>query len=661
MPPGNGSLRRRAGVVCVQCHLRKVSIHPNLTKHQRQTGACTNCIKTGQTCQRRRGLRQEAKSHRSSSSSALPSLPPIPAVAPETQLESPKSLISIPIPSDEARNHFVGYLAEGSFLSNTCGPEAGGAMHMSGAAADHNLLPPPMVSSSELALPVDSLLNAFIDVYFVNLFPLLPVVDRSDLTGKDRSVLLLQALCVLGSHFRRTPQPSIPSPESFYAKVKTLLDQNYERNPLTTLKALCLIACRSADSPTVVSLDSPWHWLGVAMRYAFSMGLHRESTYHNRPSSGVCRRIWWHLFNQDKLQSLCYGRPPAVRLYEMDVPPPTLEDFSVYSPDNEIFIQRTRLCIILSKVSDAQYGRHQQSLLEEATNIGQYLKKWIEELPDDLRLDRRGEPTVRNPYRRAVSELHVMYFTGIILFYRLVESPQYRLSSLTISAVAASCIVHLMTEIFHRDEVAFLLPINNWYGMVASVPLISAQAKLHKDVAAIRRQELEMLRVVMREMLSTAPSTQLILNNIDRLESLVLGASATTVGNIGSSNNDDDDDGHAYPTQHHHHQQPTTNSLDGMMSWTSGFRPMNPLLLFPWDVAIFPRLTELKDLALEASDDPAMLGGNVASGDGNGELGPTAMLDEFNLNFDFGNVQLDDFPLAFGEPDISSFGQVLLS
>ncbi|KAL2831015.1 fungal-specific transcription factor domain-containing protein [Aspergillus pseudoustus] len=633
MPLGNGngtghpSLRRRAGVVCVQCHLRKIKCD----LQQRQSGSCTNCVKTGQgqACQRRRGLRQEAKTQRGASS--LPNVldPGIHPLAPATQSESPKD----PTASAEARNSFVGYLAEGSFLSNTCGPEAG-AMP---TAADRAGLP---AASSTLALPVDSLLDAFVDEYFVNLFPLLPVVDRSDTIGKERSLLLLQAVCVLGSHFRQNRQPSIPSPESFYAKVKCLLDQHYEKNPLTTLKALCLIACRSADSPTVVSLDGPWHWLGVAMRYAFSMGLHREATYHDRPSAGICRRIWWHLFNQDKLQSLCYGRPPAVRLYEIDTQAPTLGDFSVSSPDNEVFIQRTKLCIILSKVSDAQYGRHQRTLLEEATNIGQYLKEWIEELPDDLRLYRRGEPTVRNPYRRAASELHVMYFTGIILFYRLVESPQYRLTSLKISAVAASCTVHLMTEIFYRNEICLLLPINNWYGMVASVPLISAQAKLAKDTA-VRRQELNMLRVIMREMLPTAPSTQLILNNIDRLESLVLlGASAA---------------GEAYPApQPAAVERPAaTNSLDGM-SWAS-FRPMEPLLLFPFDVAIFPRLTELKDLALEASYDQAIMG-NITPD----ESGPTAMLEEFNLNFDFGNVQMDEFPLAFGEPDMSSFSQVLL-
>jgi hypothetical protein len=335
-----------------------------------------------------------------------------------------------------------------------------------------------------------------------------------------------------------------------------------------------------------------------------------------------------------------------VRLYEIDVEPPTLRDFSIASPDNEVFLQRTKLCILLGKVSDAQYGRHQRSLLEEATNIGQYLKQWIEELPADLRLYRHTDPSVRSPYRRAVSELHVMYFTGIILFYRLVESPQDTLTSLKVSVVAASCIVHLLMEIYYRNEVPLLLPINNWYATVASVPLISAQAKLPED-GAIRREELEMLRLVLREMLPTSPSTQLIMNNIDRMERLVLGAP-----------------GEPGPT--HSRQSPpaverpaTPSSLDGL-SWTQ-FRPLDPSLLFPFDESLFQSLHCLKDLSIEVANYAALPGNMHMSADGEGA--PLSGLEEqhFSFNFDFADVQLDEYSMAFGDAGMASFDQVLLA
>ncbi|KAL3449668.1 hypothetical protein BJX65DRAFT_305692 [Aspergillus insuetus] len=637
MPASNNPpyLRRRAGVVCVQCHIK-------CDLQQRQAGPCTNCNKTGQTCQRRRGLRKEGKPRRYSSPAAQS-----PVVQP--QLESPDNRdtnanTTIPSPT-KPRNQFLGYLAEGSFLSNTCGPEADGVEPVVPALAERALL----VGESALALPASPLLDAFIDAYFVNLFPLLPVVDRSDVTGDDRSILLLQCLSLLGSHFRYRRPPSISSPGCLYAKVKSLLDQNYERDPLTTLKALCLIACRSAESPTVVSLDSPWHWLGVATRYALSMGLHREATYHTEggprlESVGGSGGI--SLYNQDKLQSLCYGRPPAVRLYEIDVEPPTLRDFSIASPDNEVFLQRTKLCILLGKVSDAQYGRHQRSLLEEATNIGQYLKQWIEELPADLRLYPHTDPSVRSPYRRAVSELHVMYFTGIILFYRLVESPQDTFTSLKVSVVAASCIVHLLMEIYYRDEVPLLLPINNWYATVASVPLISAQAKLPED-GAIRREELEMLRLVLREMLPTSPSTQLIMNNIDRMERLVLGAPG--------------EPGPTHPRQPPPAvERPATPSSPDGLSWTQ-FRPLDPSLLFPFDASLFQVLHCLKDLSNEVANYAAPPGSMNMSADGEGATILGLEEQHFSFNFDFADVQLDEYSMAFGDADMASFDQVLLA
>lgn len=323
----------------------------------------------------------------------------------------------------------------------------------------------------------------------------------------------------------------------------------------------------------------------------------------------------------------------------MDVKTPTLNDFSQAHPDNEIFLQRVKLCIVLGKVSDAQYGRQQQSMLEDATNIGEYLKQWIEELPDDLRLYRRDRNDDRAPYRRAVSELHIMYFTGIILFYRLVENRQLGLTPLKISVVAASCIVRLLMEIYYRNEVALLLPINNWYATVASVPLISAQAKLPEEVD-LRREELKMLRLVLREMVTTSPSTVLILSNIDRIERCVLGTSGPvdllphrSLGGV--------------------HVQTGSSNLDNL-PWAQ-FTPIDPLTLFPFPSGLSSsmHLIHPTSVARESQNHPLGPGGISGADEMTGEQGQEEQY--FALNFDFSNVQLDGFPLAFADADISSF------
>lgn len=203
------------------------------------------------------------------------------------------------------QERFLGYLAEESFLSNSCCSEPVDveATERAATEGESNMVP----ANNTLALPPDSLISAFIDAYFANLFPLVPVVDREDVAGDNQSLLLVQCMCLLGSHFRRPRLPSIPSADAFYTRVKDLLNINFEKDSLATLKALCLIACRSAESPTKVSLDSPWHWLGVATRYAFNMGLHREMTYNGRQAAGISRRIWWHLFVGARTSQKAFG------------------------------------------------------------------------------------------------------------------------------------------------------------------------------------------------------------------------------------------------------------------------------------------------------------------------------------------------------------------
>lgn len=598
---------------------------------------------------KRRGLRKEGQ-HNQPAAISTPTIrvPELPEVR-ETE--------PVPHPISNSNKRFVGYLAKESFLSNTCGPDINDAEN----AISQEPYPPTL--SSALTLVPELLLNAFVDSYFYNFFPLVPVVDRSDVIAPHESPLLVQSLCMLGSHYRYPRLPFIPTAETFYNKVKTLLNCKYEKDTLTTLKALSLIGCRSAESPTIVSLDGPWHWLGVATRYALNMGFHRESTYQGQPAAGMSRRIWWHLFvsfcpsisiirtgwannfqNQDKLQSLCYGRPPAIRLHDVDVRLPTLQDFSVSHPDNEVFIQRTKMCIILGKISDAQYGRHQRSICEEATHIGEYLKQWIDELPQDLQLYSVDDPQTRAPYRRAVSELHIMYFTCVILFYRLIESPHLGLTSLKVSTVAASCALQLMKEIYYRNEVICLLPINNWYCMVTSVPLIHAIPKFPEH-AALYKGDLEILRLVLHEMTHTSPSTQLIINNIDRIERSVL---ATPSNELNSRSSLELTNG-------------TSPESRDITLWTR-FRPIEPRLLFPFPSSMSPNMHLLETLDQISTEVDACPAETMESLYGEEQrVREEAEYSAFALNFDFGDVQVDDILLAVSDADIPQFDQTLMS
>ncbi|KAL3485046.1 hypothetical protein BJX62DRAFT_217726 [Aspergillus germanicus] len=79
-------------------------------------------------------------------------------------------------------------------------------------------------------------------------------------------------------------QDSIKFYGAQYDKVKTLIYLNHEADNLAVLKAFSLLTCYSPLSTDQVTLDGPWHWLGMGVRLAIQMGLHKSATYTSKDS-----------------------------------------------------------------------------------------------------------------------------------------------------------------------------------------------------------------------------------------------------------------------------------------------------------------------------------------------------------------------------------------
>jgi len=154
-----------------------------------------------------------------------------------------------------------------------------------------------LLSTDAVALPSQMLIAALTDAYFEHIHLHQPIVDRADFE-RFHSPLLVHSVCMLASAYghRRGGISQLSAAKKYYLKAKLLLATEHERNKLVVLKALCLMTCRSMTEPTVVCLDSLWHWLGVASRFAIHMGLHKEATYSANQDGGTRRRMWWHLF-----------------------------------------------------------------------------------------------------------------------------------------------------------------------------------------------------------------------------------------------------------------------------------------------------------------------------------------------------------------------------
>jgi hypothetical protein len=194
---------------------------------------------------------------------------------------------------------------------------------------------------------------------------------------------------------------------------------------------------------------------------------------------------------------------------------PTLDDFEVQNIQSLVFIEGTKLCTIISRISELQAERRSISSEEHAA-IREALSDWVARLPKDLQpCDAAGR---KNAYCRPASELAIQYFVAIILseFLRHRENPKTQ-RNLIPSLVAASCAAALYDEIHCRDESVFLPHIHGFFCLALALPLIhcAPQSSLKE---ATRKQDLGVLRSVLKEMCDRYGDGKMALRMIDDLE-----------------------------------------------------------------------------------------------------------------------------------------------
>ena len=148
--------------------------------------------------------------------------------------------------------------------------------------------------------------EALLAAYFDYVHPIYPILDwqsfYASFQAKRSSLLLLQCVFFMGSHHceikhlkRATFSNRAEAISAFYRRAEALYNAEAEPDGLKCLQASFLL--QFCWELTQMSKDS-WHWLGICIRLAQSMGLHRKSAHHQMPLSiqKVWKRIWWCLF-----------------------------------------------------------------------------------------------------------------------------------------------------------------------------------------------------------------------------------------------------------------------------------------------------------------------------------------------------------------------------
>lgn len=237
-----------------------------------------------------------------------------------------------------------------------------------------------------------------------------------------------------------------------------------------------------------------WHWMGVAISLAHTIGLHRNpgSTSMSPAKQKLWKRIWWSCFMRDRLIALGMRRPTRIKDEDFDVPMLEESDFELEAlPDDIAVIPRectlmrdvemqrelaimciakAQLCVCISHMLKAQYSvlirdkmkpenttnstmmlfpNKQLDNVESVNEVDHELMAWAESLPTCCQfrtltpLDvKDGKSTVA--IQRTL--LHMVYYTTISALHR----PQF-LPSSPLQAPTTSRQVQDMSRLRVRD------------------------------------------------------------------------------------------------------------------------------------------------------------------------------------------------------------------
>lgn len=229
-----------------------------------------------------------------------------------------------------------------------------------------------------------------------------------------------------------------------------LYDFDYEDDRLIAVQSLLLMTFwheRPEQKDT-------WHWTGVAISMAYTIGLHRSSSVTDMPvrQQRLWRRIWWSCVHRDRQVSLGMRRPIRIKDGTYDVPMLSESDFEIEMiPENEtivssqciflrdlgmqyelatLCVSMARLCICIGNVFKTQLneieGDRQQNTRSSIEAVDEELTAWA----DSLRSNCRYQPPTasdiangRGPIAVQRSFVHMLYHASVLCLHRPKSLP----------------------------------------------------------------------------------------------------------------------------------------------------------------------------------------------------------------------------------------------
>lgn len=179
---------------------------------------------------------------------------------------------------------------------------------------------------------------------------------------------------------------------------------NYEQEKITVIQSALLLGFWFG-----ISYDrmDGWHWTGMAISLAQTMGLHRNPSGASVPEFQHLswKRLWWCLFYRDRWTSLGMGRPLRINMGDCDVRPLISTDLGglTQTPDlgeksteilnrcnlvAPVFVEVVNLTVALGDVITCQFSVGcAQGRLEDIKKCEATLIEWYDKVDPYLKID----------------------------------------------------------------------------------------------------------------------------------------------------------------------------------------------------------------------------------------------------------------------------------
>lgn len=138
------------------------------------------------------------------------------------------------------------------------------------------LATPNLIPKDAFVLPPKHVSDVLVADYFEHIHPGFPIIDRERFLSlyhdpcSSPSILLLQAVCLAGSHVTKGFRNSQDLKVAFFRRAKALLDGRYEEDRMHVVQAALLLTWFSDGGDDICA--NAWWWIGIAAKTAIGLG-----------------------------------------------------------------------------------------------------------------------------------------------------------------------------------------------------------------------------------------------------------------------------------------------------------------------------------------------------------------------------------------------------